>query len=135
MIQRIQTILLSLSALLNGGVYFTPIYERAMEDPQLWIGIGLASATLIAILLTLYGIFLYADRNKQIVWVKRASFIQIVALGFAIGVLFSLGGIGTYLWDEALGTGLLGMALLSQVFALRGIKKDEELVKSMDRIR
>lgn len=106
-----------------------------MEDPQLWIGIGLATATLISIIITIYGIILYSDRGKQMQWIKRASFVQVVALGFAIGVLFSLGGIGTYLWDEALGTGLLTFALLSQVLALRSIKKDDDLVKSMDRIR
>ena len=68
-------------------------------------------------------------------WVKRAALFQVIGLGFCVGVLFSLGGIGTYLWDEALGTGLVFAGLLFQILALRFIKKDEELVRSMDRIR
>ncbi|MEX0721061.1 MAG: DUF4293 family protein [Balneolaceae bacterium] len=135
MIQRIQTVFLVIAALLNLTVYFTPIYEKALNDPHLWIGLGLAISLLIGMALSVISIFLYADRQNQIVWVKRAALFQIIALGFCVGVLFSLGGIGTYLWDETLGTALVVLALIFQVLALRFIKKDDELVRSMDRIR
>ncbi len=135
MIQRLQSLYLSLAILFNLGAFFSPVYERAMEDPQLWIGIGLASSLLIAMLLDGLTISLYKDRMKQMSWLKRASLFQIIAFGFSIGVIFSLGGIGTYLWDEALGTGLVLLGFISQFLALQRIRKDEELVKSMDRIR
>ena len=135
MIQRVQTIFLALASILNLSVYFTPIYEKAMSDPQLWIGIGLASSLLIAILLNLISVFLYNNRTSQLTWVKRAALFQVIGFGFCVGVLFSLGGIGTYLWDEALGTGFVFLGLIFQILALRFIKKDEELVRSMDRIR
>lgn len=135
MIQRIQTVFLAVATLLNLGVYFTPIYEKAMADPQSWIGFGLAISLLIAMVLNVFSIFKYADRKSQMWWVKRAVLFQIIGLGFAAGVLFSLGGIGTYLWDEALGTGLIFLGLIGQVLALRFIQKDEDLVRSMDRIR
>ncbi|HBX67733.1 MAG: hypothetical protein CL670_02900 [Balneola sp.] len=135
MIQRIQTIFLAVATLLNLAVYFTPIYEKAMTDPQQWIGLGLASSLLIAMVLNVVSVFLYNNRKNQLSWVKRSALLQVIALGFSIGVLFSLGGIGTYLWDEALGTGLVLLGLVGQVLALRFIKKDEELVRSMDRIR
>ncbi len=135
MIQRLQTVFLALASILNLLVYFTPIYEKAMSDPQLWIGIGLASSLLVALIKNVFSIFLYNNRKTQLAWVKRAALLQVIGLGFCIGVLFSLGGIGTYLWDEALGTGLVGVGLLLQILALRFIKKDEELVRSMDRIR
>ncbi|MEQ8523953.1 DUF4293 family protein [Gracilimonas sp.] len=135
MIQRLQTIFLALASILNLSVYFTAIYEKAMSDPQLWIGIGLASSLLIAIILNVLSIFLYNNRKKQLSWVKRSSLFQVIGLGFCVGVLFSLGGIGTYLWDEALGTGFVFLGLVFQILALRFIKKDEELVRSMDRIR
>ncbi|MGN8224546.1 DUF4293 family protein [Gracilimonas sp. BCB1] len=135
MIQRLQTVFLALASMLNLSVYFTPIYEKAMNDPQLWIGIGLASSLLVALIINVFSIFLYNNRKNQITWVKRAALLQVIGLGFCVGVLFSLGGIGTYLWDEALGTGLVIAGLLFQVLALRFIKKDEELVRSMDRIR
>lgn len=135
MIQRIQTVFLAVATLLNLGVYFTPIYEKAMADPQSWIGMGLAIALLLALALNVVSIFKYTDRKSQMSWVKRAVFFQIIGMGFAAGVLFSLGGIGTYLWDEALGTGLIFLGLIGQVLSLRFIQKDEDLVRSMDRIR
>ena len=135
MIQRLQSVYLTVAIVFNLGAYFSPVYERAMEDPQLWIGIGLASALLIAMLLDALTIFLFNNRKQQINWLKRAAFVQIVAFGFALGVIFSLGGIGTYLWDEAMGTGFIFLGFAFQFIALRKIKKDEELVQSMDRIR
>lgn len=135
MIQRLQSLYLTAAIVLNLAVFFSPIYERAMEDPQNWIGIGLASSLLIAMLMNGLVIALYKNREKQISWLKRSSFMQIVSFGFALGIIFSLGGIGTYLWDEAIGTILIFMAFVSQFFAVKKIKKDIDLVKSMDRIR
>lgn len=135
MIQRLQTVFLALATLLTLGVYFTPVYEKAMADPQLWIGIGLAATLLISMILNVVSIFLYNNRKNQVAWVKRAALFQVIGFGFCAGVLFSLGGIGTYLWDEALGTGLVVLGLIFQILAMRFIRKDEELVRSMDRIR
>ena len=135
LIQRLQTVFLALAAIVNLGVYFTPIYSRAIEDPQLWIGYGLAVSLVIAALLSVVSIFYFKDRKVQMQWVKRSSLVQVIALGFCVGVFFSLGGIGTYLWDEAIGSGLVLLGLIFQILALRYIKKDDQLVRSMDRIR
>lgn len=135
MIQRPQTIFLVLSILSSLSVYFTPVYDKAIQDPQLWIGYGLATALVLAMIIAVISIFKYSDRKVQIKWVKVAMLPQLVGLGFAVGVLFSLGGIGTYLWDEAIGAGLVGLGLLFLGLALRFIKKDLDLVRSIDRIR
>lgn len=135
MIQRLQSIFLALSILTTGGAFFTPIYDRAMEDPQVWIGYGLAISLTIAMILTLVSVFFFKNRSTQMMWVKRAMMIQIISLGFCIGILFSLGGIGLYLWDEALGTGLVFLGFILQMLGLNFINKDEKLVRSMDRIR
>jgi len=134
-LQRPQTIFLVLSALSSLAVYFTPVYDKAMQDPQLWIGYGLAIGLVIAIILSVFSIFKYSDRKNQIKWTKVAMLFQLAGIGFAVGVLFSLGGIGTYLWDEALGSGLALVGLFFQGLAIRFIKKDLELVRSIDRIR
>lgn len=135
MIQRSQTIFLALSVIASFLVYFTPVYDKAMQDPQMWIGYGLASGLALAMILSMFSIFKYSDRKSQIKWVKIAMLFQLVGIGFAVGVLFSLGGIGTYLWDEAIGAGLAVLGLLFQGLANRSIKKDLELVRSIDRIR
>lgn len=135
MIQRIQTVFLAIAALLNIIVYFTPLYTRAVEDPQAWIGYGLAIALFVAIALSVFSIFRYNNRKDQQRWVKIAMLVQVLGLGVGTGVIFSLGGIGTYLWDEALGLALILFALILQKLAQRSILKDDELVRSMDRIR
>jgi len=134
-IQRIQTVYLFLAFLLNLGVFFNPIYSHAMDDPYAWIGIGFATVLTAAAGLSLACIFLYKNRENQIKWVKRAILLQVIALGWGVGILFSLGGFGTFLWDEMIGNGLLVLALAAIIMALRNIRKDEELVRSMDRIR
>ncbi|WP_232803212.1 DUF4293 domain-containing protein [Gracilimonas amylolytica] len=135
MIQRIQTVFLALASILNLVVYFTPIYDKAMSDPQLWIGYGLAISLVLPMVLNVFAIFLYNNRTNQISWIKKSALLQVVALGFGVGVLLSLGGFGTYMWDEGLGSGLIFLSLIFQILAMRYIRKDEELVRSMDRIR
>lgn len=135
MIQRIQTVFLLLAIILDVGVFFTPLYTHAMNDPQSWIGIGIAILLTISAILSVVCIVLYNNRSGQAIWVKRTLPVQTIAVGWGIGILVSLGGFGLYLWDEALGVLMLTGALVAQLLALRGIRKDEELVRSMDRIR
>lgn len=106
-----------------------------MDDPQRWIGIGFAVALILAALAPLVCIALYGNRSNQLKWVSRSMILQVVVLGYGIGILISLGGFGSFLWDEALGVIMLVIALLSQLYARKKIKDDIELVKSMDRIR
>lgn len=61
--------------------------------------------------------------------------LQIIAIGIGVAVLFTLGGFGKYLWDEAISLGLIVIALVLQYGAFHYINKDEKLVRSMDRIR
>ena len=135
MIQRIQSVYLALAFVFNLIVFFNPLYSHAMDDPQQWIGLGFAIVITLAGVMSLVCIFLYNNRQNQMSWVKRTMLVQIAALGWGTGILFSLGGFGVFMWDELIGVGLLLMALVAQVMALRNIKKDEELVRSMDRIR
>lgn len=135
MIQRIQSILLFLAFLLDGGVFFNAIYHQAMTDPRMWIGISFAIILTLSALGSLVLVFLYKNRENQLSWVSRLLIIQVIAFGFAVGIYISLGGFGTYLWDETIGLGLLFLAFVSQLYARKKIKDDIELVKSMDRIR
>lgn len=135
MIQRIQSFLLALVVFINAGVFFTPLYNHAANDPAQWILIIFSAALGLSALLSVVSIFMYQNRPNQRRWVKIAMLFQVVALGFGTGILFSLGGFGTYLWDETLSLGLVLIGLILQIVANKYIKKDEELVRSMDRIR
>ncbi|WP_340105337.1 DUF4293 family protein [Rhodohalobacter sp. 8-1] len=135
MIQRIQTVYLSLAVLINLSIFFSPIYRHALNDPSGWIGTTFAGFLTVAMVLSFVSIFLYGNRVNQIKWVKAASYFQIAALGIAIAILFTLGGFGRFLWEEVVSTALLVLALVLLWMAGRRIKKDQELVDSMDRIR
>lgn len=106
-----------------------------MADPAEWIGYGLAVSLTLALVTALGSVFLYKNRPLQLRIVKISTYIQIIALGFGAGVLFSLGGFGTFLWQETVGVAMIILSLAMFWLAGRGIKIDEELVKSMDRIR
>jgi len=134
-IQRPQTLFLVLTVILNLAVFFTPIYSHAVNDPATWFGMGMAISLTLPMIIAAISILFYKNRSNQLKWVKIATYIQIVALGFALGVLFSLGGFGKFLWKEVVSSGIIILSLASLWQAGRLIKKDEELVKSMDRIR
>ncbi|MGF1668952.1 MAG: DUF4293 family protein [Balneolaceae bacterium] len=135
MIQRIQTVYLILAGLFNLVTFFTPIYSRAVADPSAWIGKGLAISMTVAMFISFISIFLYNNRMIQIRWVKIAVICQIISMGFAAGVLFSLGGFGRFMINETISMLLPLFALLALWQAGKDIKKDQELVESMNRIR
>ncbi len=135
MIQRPQTLYLLAAAIFNFAVFFTSLYSRAMADPAQWIGWGLATSLTLVMLISVAAIFLYSNRAKQLTVVKSATYLQIVALAAIGGIIVSFGGFGAYLLWEVVGTLFVFLALLMLWLAGRGIKKDEDLVKSMDRIR
>ena len=135
MIQRIQTVYLVLSIVLNGAMFATALFKRTVEGPQHWIWIWITVVALVSVVVSLWAIFQYSNRIQQIKIIRIAQLFQVMLLGGSFGILFSLGGIGTYLWDEAIGIVLVIAAFIAQFLAIRGIRKDEELVKSIDRLR
>ena len=135
MIQRIQTVYLVLSIVLNGAMFATALFKRTVEGPQYWIWIWITVVALLSVVVSSWAIFQYSNRIQQIKIIRIAQLFQVMLLGGSFGILFSLGGIGTYLWDEAIGIVLVIAAFIAQFLAVRGIRKDEELVKSIDRLR
>lgn len=135
MIQRIQSVYLIIAFFLNGGVFFNALYHQAMIDPQSWVGTTFAVLLTLAALLPLVSVFLYGNRQNQIRLITGGLLLQVLTLGFGIGIYISLGGLGTFLWNETIGLALLVLALASELLARKKIRDDIELVKSMDRIR
>jgi len=89
--------------LLNLSAFWTSVYSRAMADPAVWIGYGFALSLTLAMLTGFAAIFLFKKRGLQLNVVKWGTFLQIVAFGFSSGILFSLGGFGTFLVRESVG--------------------------------
>lgn len=135
MIQRIQTVYLFLAVLLTTGTFFTPLFDRLIEDPAAWIFSAYMAASVFAMGLTAWSIFRFADRDAQVSTVNKAIVFQTITVGVGVAVFFTLGPIRMDEFGEFFAVGMLVLALILQVLGRAAILKDEKLVKSMDRIR
>lgn len=151
MIQRIQSIYLVLAAGLLGGTYYLPFAHAnatpatalpatnafadqflRLTDSQLGMGCLLVSA-----IFCLIAIFRYQNRLRQMM----TSWVAIVGSVAGLGAM-------AYEWfmdksalpaENQVSPDLGGLAVLSALIllflAIRSIRSDEQLVKSMDRLR
>jgi heme A synthase len=147
MIQRIQSLFLLAASALLGGSYFIP-YGRANVAPEAALPATNAFAdgrfdlqesqialgcVIVAALFCLIAIFRYQNRMRQIT-------ISLVAM---VGAIIGLGAMAMqYLQDAKqiaaspdLGGISVLLALLCILLAIRAMRKDENLVRSMDRLR
>ena len=154
MIQRIQTVYLLLAEILIGVLFFVPFADISSQDGTLYFvaleGLGRIGTTTFelpdlnwlmmlllvsSITLLTRTIMLYKNRKIQI----KLAFISLVLallIGGLIFVTVSLAArhlSGHFSLTIYSAFPLISAILL--VLAIRGIRKDEELVRSIDRIR
>ena len=115
----------------------TGIYENiAGQVVQTEPFLGLTIATVILGLIPFIIIFLYKDRKKQVM----LSYIAIVLIiGFSFWLIQTakswLGDITLQAENYGIGIMLPSISILFIILAIRGIKKDDRLIKSADRLR
>ena len=163
MIQRIQSVYLALVAICISALFFTSVATIHVSDkvfifsifslnergalnlemgmyPTFLIGL---SATVVV--LSIYCITLYKTRINQLIFVRFNTILLLILLTLLV-VAFdkSFDVIANFLGDvnrDVMATKYLFgvvtpfIALVLNILAYRGIKKDEELVRSADRIR
>jgi ABC-type uncharacterized transport system permease subunit len=147
MIQRIQSVFLFLAAGLLGGQFALPygtITNQTAEVPASLAdgvltptdNIGLMGLTILGAVLSLVAIFLFKNRKLQAQITGLSVVISILLLAL-IGVVFSqlLPVFNANAGHLGLGLGLPLVGVVFQFLAQRAIKKDENLVRSMDRLR
>lgn len=152
MIQRIQSVYLLLVALLMGATVFTPLatFISTSVDGSIAsnsIGIytdqgylshtwGVLTFAALTTLLAFVNIFLYKKRKTQI---KLCYFIFVFVLVFygTLAVYTNVVINAQNLEFSNIGIGFILpiIALIFNFLALRKIKSDEKLVRSLDRIR
>ena len=135
MIQRPQTAYLLIATLLNLSVFFSPVYSSAINDPSTWMGYTFTIALVLATIIAFSAIFLFKNRILQLRVAKYAVYAEAAVMGIAGGIVVSAGGIGRHILGDVLGAVLIVLSLALLWLAARQIKKDEDLVRSMDRIR
>ncbi|WP_022836629.1 DUF4293 family protein [Salisaeta longa] len=137
MIQRIQSVYLVLAAVALASLPFLNFdagVSLAWFTPTV-IGLsGLAALSAVGC------VALYANRERQLQAVQGVQVLVIVLAGAFYGGLFLAGGLAVQgaqgiLWPNVAELALPIVAYGLLVLARRGIKKDIELVASMDRLR
>jgi hypothetical protein len=136
MIQRIQTLYLILLALLNilGIFFYQPLDQSliigifTLPDEVIWATFSV-SATL-----AIFSVFQYKQRSKQLVLNRINLLLELFLMGFFAYLSLNLSGEGSpSLKGIAVFVPLFSIVLL--VMANKSIQKDEDLVKSVDRLR
>ncbi len=136
MIQRIQTIYLLISALVMGGLFMwfptvlgedgSLIMER---DEPLFLGL-----IFVSIALAIFSILNFKKRQTQFVINRLNIILNFVLLGVFVYRLLTLSG-ETVVSEKGIGVFLPIISVVFLVLANKAIKKDEDLVKSVDRLR
>ena len=136
MIQRIQTFYLALVVLVAGVFpFFLSLWLTVDDQPvfakdQLIIG----SAFVIIALLAFSTIFLFKKRQNQFVLNRLNMILNLFLLGFFVYRSLNLSG-ETEVSEKGIGMLIPVFSIVFLVLSNRAIKKDEDLVKSVDRLR
>ena len=131
MIQRIQSIYLLLVVISMTLISFkVPVYTlnetlfTAQDDAKMFI------LTVVCTIISLLGLFMFKNRKFQMKLIRLTILIQMI-IGIRLFVLFNKFEVvlnNSFLF-------LLAFTLIALIMAYRGVKKDEDLVRSVDRIR
>lgn len=129
MIQRIQTIFLLIVVIAQVVLHFQGL------DVELFGSIYIvASLSLVSFLLAIVSIFSYKKRVRQILLNNFNIFINVLLTGLLIYWLLNLSG-GISFPEKGIELAFPPISLFCLFMANIFIRKDEKLVKSVDRIR
>ena len=131
MIQRIQSIYLLVAAISMTLISFkVPVYNlnetlfMAQDDTKMFI------LTIVGAIFSLLGLFMFKNRKFQMKLIRLTVLIQMI-IGVRIFMLFNKFEVvlnNSFLF-------LMTFTLIALIMAYRGVKKDDDLVRSVDRIR
>lgn len=139
MIQRIQTIWLLLAFLLSIILFVVPVFKAGDNSLKISINYVAIIINSISIFLSLWAIFRYKNRKSQ----KQMTYFNVVVNVGLLAWLFKIVndfeevqlmtyGQEGYFW---IGLFLPIFTILCLIMAIAGIRKDEKLLKSLDRLR
>ena len=135
MLQRIQTLYLLLSAVTTGVLsLLVPLWTISdnslyAKDENVYLFLFLASA-----LLSIIAVFSFKSRQSQFVFGRLNIILNLILLGLFVYRLLNLPG-ALENAEKGIGLFLPFISIVFLVLANKAIKKDEALVKSVDRLR
>ncbi len=144
MIQRIQSIYLLIATLLSGGLIFFLNLWVTSQGTEFFALDSLSSTNLVlasvfvlfiaSAILTLITIFQFKKRQLQFVLGRLAILINFILVGILVYFTQNLSG-ETQVSEKGIGLLIPIFTIVFVALANKAIKKDEELVKSVDRLR
>jgi len=136
MIQRIQTVYLSIITLLASVLPFlVSLWSNAEGEviyakQEFWVSIAFYTSAVLAFIT----ILLYKNRKNQFVVNRLNMILNIFLLGFFVYRSLNLPG-ESNISEKGIAMFIPVISIVFLVLANRAIKKDEDLVKSVDRLR
>ena len=137
MLQRIQTLYLAVAFILAGILPFVfPLWKLAdgkefyfMSTMVYQILFGLSTT------LALLSIISFKKRQQQFVYNRLNMILNLILLGLFVYRSLNLSGETPAVSEKGIGMFLPIISIVMLVLANKAIKKDEDLVKSVDRLR
>jgi len=144
MIQRIQTLYLLVAAIFSGGLIFvfnlwTEKSGKVLSVPNLinessTLLKTILFAYILSSLLSVITVFLFKKRQLQFVLGRVNMLINFYLLGILIYVSLTVSG-EALVSEKGIGMFIPIIVIVMLALADKAIKKDEDLVKSADRLR
>jgi len=143
MIQRIQSLYLLLAGIISGGlIFFVNLWvtlKGNIVGTELFLSNSFLEKSIpvnffLSALLSIITIFLFKNRKLQFVMGRLNILINLILLGLLIYLSLTLSG-EAVVSKKGIGMFLPIVVILLLVIANKAIKKDEDLVKSVDRLR
>jgi len=137
MIQRIQTIYLFVAFVVIGILpFFIPLWTMANGSPYYFMQNQVYVVVLgLSTTLSLLGIVSYKKRQNQFVIGRLNIILNLILLGLFVYRSLNVSGETLAVSEKGIGMFLPIVAIVLLVLANKAIKKDEDLVKSVDRLR
>lgn len=136
MIQRIQTIYLLLAALVSLGLPYALSLYVDLNGDAVWAVDDISYIILFSVsgVFSLISIFLWNNRKNQFVLGRLNIVLNFALLGILVYRSQILSG-GTAVSEKGIGMIIPLVSIVFLVLANKAIKRDEDLVKSVDRLR
>ena len=143
MIQRVQTVYLLITAIISGVLIFVFNLWKSIEKSIFALDLLKSESNLLKLIPVLFlvaaifafvAIFIFKNRKLQFVIGRFTILINLILLGLLIYVSLTLPGEAS-VSEKGIGMFVPILAVLLLVLANKAIKKDEDLVKSVDRLR
>ena len=136
MLQRIQTIYLLLASGVSGGLIF--VFDLWKTEGGVVVFAKdinyVFAAFLTSAFFSLVAIFRYKNRKSQFMLGRLNIILNFFLLGFFVYQLLTVSG-ETAVSEKGIGMLLPIVSIVFLALANKAIKKDEDLVKSVDRLR